>query len=312
MKKRLRFEDGLRLALAAVVLVFLPLLQIGCGFGPGHARADELMDEYLMACEDARVALPGEISMNLVAIRRDNENLKLVWEGVPGESRVLVVTWSGNAGFDGLVGKDRELKSTENLWVTAVPELKRFLRRHRSEANNLRIEQLLGLPPNNGKTRFVELWVSPKDLFRPSPDPEVTDHEAELEFPDMTSPFIRMNDTAKIIEHDWNLDRDVEYTYVAWFNHLRSTSYVGGHPYPWTRLGYTYDWGKKTGDHVGLSEFIIKGGSTVGVHAVRLNDDYYRRALAETADDGGGSWSAEGGNLSGDAFRGALPGNIEN
>ena len=45
----------------------------------------------------------------------------------------------------------------------------------------MRLEKLLGLPPNSGKTKFVEIWVRPQDLFRPSPDPEITDCVAELD-----------------------------------------------------------------------------------------------------------------------------------
>jgi hypothetical protein len=168
----------------------------------------------------------------------------------------------------------------------------------------LRIEQLLGVPPNNGKTKFVELWVNPGDLFRPSPDPEVTDHEADLDFPNVTSPFVQMTDTPKITDWDPVLNRYFEANYVTWFNRRRNTVYTAEVPYPWTRLGYTYDWGKKSGGHVGMSEFVVRGGSTVGVYAVTPNDAYFEGALTGVA--------AAGGNLSGDDFDGALPANIEN
>ena len=49
--------------------------------------------------------------------------------------------------------------------------------------------------------------------------------------------------------------------------------YTGDHPYPWTGLGYTYDWGNPDSE-IGLSEFVILGGSTVGVDAVIPTEEY--------------------------------------
>jgi hypothetical protein len=111
------------------------------------------------------------------------------------------------------------------------------------EDQTLRLEQLLGLPPNDGKTTFAELWVKPADLFRPSADPEITDHEAGLVFPSVTD-FLT-----------------VSQTFINWFDALIASSY-GEDGYPWTRLGYTYDWGNDESE-VGVSEFVIRSGATV-------------------------------------------------
>jgi hypothetical protein len=35
-------------------------------------------------------------------------------------------------------------------------------------------------------------------------------------------------------------------------------------PYPWTALGYTYDWGNPTPPHYGVSEFVINS-QTAGI-----------------------------------------------
>ena len=45
--------------------------------------------------------------------------------------------------------------------------------------------------------------------------------------------------------------------------------------YPWTRLGYTYDWGDST-THVGLSEFILEQNATVMVKSVTSTVDYLK------------------------------------
>ncbi|CAO0820551.1 hypothetical protein DFAR_1690006 [Desulfarculales bacterium] len=36
---------------------------------------------------------------------------------------------------------------------------------------------------DNGYARIMEFWVNSGDLFRPSPDPEITNTVAELNFP---------------------------------------------------------------------------------------------------------------------------------
>ena len=54
-------------------------------------------------------------------------------------------------------------------------------------------------------------------------------------------------------------------------------------PAPWTRLGYTYDWGESS-NHVGLSEFVLAKGASLEVDAVTPVDDYCRgdNAIAMT------------------------------
>jgi hypothetical protein len=183
-------------------------------------------------------------------------NDELVWEGEPGNSRVLVVTWTSYTGYNDKVGQD--IQATRDIWVSAVPEVKAWVRSHWIPPQHLtlRLEELLGVPPNNGKTPFVEFWVSPDDLFRPSPDPETTDQEAELDFP-------------KPVSYE-----TISPNYVQWFNALMAVSYLPD-GYPWTRLGYTYDWGNPT-DHVGVSEYVIPTGATVGVYSTSSTEDYCR------------------------------------
>ncbi len=53
---------------------------------------------------------------------------------------------------------------------------------------------------------------------------------------------------------------------------ISSQSY-GENGYPWTRLGYTYDWGNPISE-VGLSEFIIDEGATIEIKGVTTNEDY--------------------------------------
>ncbi len=219
--------------------------------GQPSAQIADPQQAYLNAVKDAEIAEPAEISTGLISILESNQNL--VWQGESGQKQVLLLTWTSWNGYDDKVGQ--AITTTRETWVTAVPELKDFCTAYNASADNLtlRLEQLLGLPPHNGKTRFVEIWAAPQDLFRPSPDPEITDHEAQLDFP--ASKYLTVSQ-----EH------------VAWINNLKSQSY-GENGYPWTRLGYTYDWGNPQSE-VGLSEFVINPGATVTINAVTATADY--------------------------------------
>jgi len=217
---------------------------------PTFYQAD-LEKAYHSAILDAERAEPSEISNNLVAIVPSNE--RLIWKnkGDARNARILVVTWTNYDGYDNKIGQSVEL--SREIWVTTAPEVKNFCKKTNNN-RSLRLEQLLGLPPKAGKTKFVEMWVKPGDLFRPSADPEISDSEAETEF--------RTSNKFVVVSND----------YVRWYNELKMKSY-GTNGYPWTRLGYTYDWGDNR-HHIGLSEFVIMPGATVEIHAISSTAAY--------------------------------------
>lgn len=230
------------------------LLLGGCA--PGRLEPTRLMERYRAAIEDAAVARPSEIERGLRAVGPEEPGL--IWEGRAGESRLLVATWTSWTGYDGSEG--REISTLREVWVTLAPEIQEFCRRYRHRRRRpltLRLEQLIGVPPDNGRTRFAELWVRPQDLFRPCPDPEITDSQCGLATP-QGGGFLHLDEQ-----------------FTAWFEARRASSYGEG-GYPWTRLGYTYDWGNRR-SRVGLSEFVIRQGATLAVHKVELTEDYCRR-----------------------------------
>jgi hypothetical protein len=232
-------------------MIVLSCLLSACAMQKTPVVQQDLKDAYQKAVKDAVIAEPFEIYRNLVAIVPWNRNL--AWKkDKNGQNEFLrVVTWTNYDGYDDKIGQS--VKVSREIWVTTVPELQNFCREQTGD-RTLRMEQLLGLPPNTGKTRLVEMWVRPDDLFRPSADSEISDREAETAFR-IPNDFVKVSDD-----------------YVSWFNALKMTSY-GPDGYPWTRLGYTYDWGK-TGDHVGLSEFVILKGSVVEIHSVSTESQY--------------------------------------
>lgn len=214
---------------------------------PAFAPPPTLDERYTEAIKDAMVADQSEIATYLTPISMDND--KLVWQGEGENATVLVVTWTKYASSYPV--NQNITTQWGKTWVTAAPEIQMFFASNvaKDADYTVRAAQLLGLPANTSNTYFVELWVKPQDLFRPAPDNEVTDTTAKLNFP--------ANATA---------------SYKQWFNGNIIGSYYPM-AYPWTRLGYTYDWGdSKT--HIGLSEFVIEQNATVTVKSVTPTVQY--------------------------------------
>ncbi|NTU44688.1 MAG: hypothetical protein HGA99_04070 [Chlorobiaceae bacterium] len=234
----------------SLFLLVSVLFSAGAVARPSLSQAD-LQKRYQSAVVDAATAEPSEISKNLVAIVPSNP--QLIWKnkGDTENARILVVTWTSYNGYDDKIGQPVPL--SREVWVTTAPEIKNFCKTLKKD-RSLRLEQLLGLPPKAGKTKFVEMWVRPGDLFRPSADPEISDSEAETTF------------------RTANRFVTVSADYIKWYTDLQQQSY-GANGYPWTRLGYTYDWGNKR-RHVGLSEFVIIPGSTVEINSISPTANY--------------------------------------
>jgi hypothetical protein len=235
------------------------LLIVIFGFSPDaftqtHASAPSpLPIEFTRAMEDAKDALPFEISKNLTPVLESNK--RLMWKN----GRVLVVYWATKDVYKKFY-KDSEGKFINldaYVWVTVVPELASECKKMRLSKDELttRLEQLLGLRPKRGKSKFIEMWVDPHDLFRPCPDPEISDQECEVDF--ARSRFLSIS-----------LD------YIFWFNDTRAKSYLPDNGLPWTRLGYTYDWGSTEPPYFGLSEFVIASGARVEVKEIINTADY--------------------------------------
>lgn len=208
---------------------------------------NELNQTYINAIDDAMITDDNEIDSHLTPITENNSNL--IWQGNSNDKRVLVVVWTKyNSSYP--IGQN-VTTYWGDTWVTVAPELKNFFKAHpvSKQYIRLRVAQLLGLPPDSKDDYFAEVWVKPQDIFRPSPDNEINDTTAQLDFPSSVDPV-----------------------YEKWFNDNIIGSYFPK-KYPWTRLGYTYDWGNPY-SHVGLSEFVIKNNSEIIVKSVQRTNDY--------------------------------------
>lgn len=173
------------------------------------------------------------------------------------QDKVLVCTW--NKYPDSYKDGTEITLAYGDVWVFTADEVKEWGRKNGRDLDmTFRMEQLIGLPPQKGNTHFSLLWVDPKDMFRPSRDNEINDTEAELTFPEGTSQ-----------------------EYIDWFNSNAESSY-NPHRYPWTGLGYTYDWADNGTDY-GLSEFIVKSGSKATVEKTYTNNEFYDYITSDAA-----------------------------
>ena len=199
----------------------------------------ERFDKYVRAVQDMSRPQPWEVASDLVTISRDS-------------TTVTMVSWVRN---DQSASVDTSKRATGDIWVTRVPYLQEFCRRLESateEDLTLRLEQRLGLPPKSNKTDFVLLSVASSDLFRPCSDPSVYESNCRLGMPE---------------------DNDSKFR--DWFLSQYYGSYARAQPtrFPWTSLGYTYDWGSPESE-VGESEFIIPRGASIRVQARISTTDY--------------------------------------
>jgi hypothetical protein len=164
-----------------------------------------------------------------------------------GRETVDVVTWTG----EDTARKYYPLGRTSvgvDVWVTLSPQLRDLCRSYSKEpkALRLRLQQLLGLPADAEGSKatpreFVVMTVRARDLFRPCPDPDPTKPSCTLDFP-----------------------KDAPERHKAWMAGQVSSRYTAPGGYPWTRLGYTFDWNPDT-PRYGASEYVLRTGSEVTV-----------------------------------------------
>ena len=176
-------------------------------------------------------------------------------------------TWSGgkvlvraftNPYYYNLTTKKNQNLYPGALWVTTGNELPAW---YRDQANGVtatnisrKTVELLGLPTSSTLqyNAIVEILVDPSKLMRPTRDPAVAAQPTALP----TDPFAAK--PASLSQADYD-------AFKTWYAANITSSYGATNPdnrYPWTQLGYTYNWG---GDQAslasinGLSEFVVLG-----------------------------------------------------
>jgi len=262
----------IRLLSAMVIISFLlfnSCKKESIPYNPNRsADMGTLKKKYKLAVIDAKTAEPYEIFRSLIAIVYYGDSMagqgNLLWSpDSTGKMRVLVVSWMKQTTTQywpvGITFKTSNNQSFMS-WITTSPEMLDFLKKNSftdTSTLHLRIAQVLGMPPDTKNNYFVEFWVYPENLFRPTPDPEITDHEADLYFPS-----------------------SVSQKHKSWFLNEMKNKYdtSSTSAFPWTRLGYTYDWANPL-KPIGLSEFVVDTSSVITVKKIYSSWEYYQFSL---------------------------------
>jgi len=252
------------------------VLVTGCA-GTGSLRAPrtdlssaELWKLYEKAVATTKVPQSTAISTTLVPIVHSTPGLR--WDG---QGRVLMVTWTRREHYEGSAGKPYTF-TYGDVWLTAVPFAQRFCRTLHLPPDKLRLRlaQLLGLPPDASEDAFVQMWVDPKDFFRPCADPEITDRECTLNLTTQSAPPDGCP-WAGSFQNQASLKwATVTQDHLDWMCGNWTESYPPDprKAYPWTGLGYTRDWGSP--NPVGQSEFVAPKGTTVLIESITGTAEY--------------------------------------
>lgn len=169
------------------------------------------------------------------------------------DPKTLTTTVATLTGYDYPMGGQ---SLSRNVWVTEVPEVQEKCRKFTDSDLALQLRQLLGLQPNASFKYFVTMTVRSSDIFRPTTDPTTT---SKWPCSDSTQA------TCGEVFPDW-----VTSDHIKWIANQMLSSYIilepptGAYSYPWTRLGYTYDW-KPGSNKYGASEYVIRAGSVIHV-----------------------------------------------
>ena len=220
---------------------------------PANLYADE-PEAYLQANSAAQAhALnpSGWVATDLKTVTAPGDGN--TWSG----GKVLVRAFT-NPAYYNLTSKKNQTLYPGALWVTTGNELPAWYRDPANGVNagniSLKTAELHGLPTSSipQYNAIVELLVDPAKLVRPTRDPNVAAQPTALP----TQPFAAK--PASMLQADYE-------AYKTWYTANISSSYGAANPdnrYPWTQMGYTYNWGGDQSDLSsikGLSEFVLLG-----------------------------------------------------
>jgi hypothetical protein len=142
--------------------------------------------------------------------------------------------------------------STKNfIWVAQAYDLA-ALCRGRTDPQ-VAVEEAVGLPPGVEPSNKVFVFnVSPKSLFRPcASGAAVSTPTCSLKVPE------RVNTSDKDVEHFVLKQMMASYTNIP-----------GETPYPFTAMGWSYNWNPDSSDHHGVSEYVVRRGAKVAAERI--------------------------------------------
>lgn len=224
----------------------------------GSVPDSVLAQWYAYSIDDALNPEPSEIIDTLWGINPSTQ--KLEYQTMNGDVYVRAANLLSDWSYTNYYGDSAAVNNgsytfqgSYRLWVSLVPQAQLACTQPGYAGDyplRLRLQMAFGLPPVPIKEAgdelvVMELWVRVVDLQRPAADPDPHSNTTSLDLPTAVSPVYR-----------------------SWFNYTRAYQYGTkkdpvGTGYPWTQLGYTYDWSPSNPSHVGMSEYVLQPGAHV-------------------------------------------------
>lgn len=124
-----------------------------------------------------------------------------------------------------------------NVWMFIPDEI--YDKYGKRYSTSTRFCQFLGLDTIQKRDTVVIFNIARDSLFRPAYN--TSPYEKVISIPDS----MRTCDSSDSTIKEW------------------VTTQMKTNTYPWTRMGYTYDWGTKEGNHFGATEFVCRKGSKI-------------------------------------------------
>ncbi|MBI2727830.1 MAG: hypothetical protein HYX42_16430 [Polaromonas sp.] len=215
--------------------------------------ADSTKAVYEAAIADAAVASPRKVTPLMP---------------LPQGDKVRVVSWVTESRTP-CKAPDTSCATTtppDRIWVTLAGEVQASCRAWglKGDALRQRIEQLLGLPmdppPQFRKAKFVTMELARDRLDRPCLGVDETNPQSPVctvgiqasRAPDVRDYVLRQMADSFVVDG------------------------AGGPGYPFTRLGYTYDWNQVNArpNHYGASEFLVQASTPAAVITQQDTDAY--------------------------------------
>lgn len=221
-------------SLLALAITCAALLTPASGNTPGEAYNDAIVDAMSADADEIRP---------LVTVTSDCD--MITWDE-SGE-RALMLSWHSEP--EAFPAGETVTADRYDIWAFTDREIIAWYGENAADVIDwtLRLEQLLGLPEGCGYTHVSAFWCEPNDLIRPA---YVTDVTKQLTPEALDGSYLG----------EW----------AEWFDANALFSYFDS-AYPWTRLGYTYDW---SGAEYGLTEFLVPMGGELQVEWTLTTDEF--------------------------------------
>ncbi|MDE7121499.1 MAG: hypothetical protein K2O42_04995 [Oscillospiraceae bacterium] len=229
------------------ILPFLILiLSIFSGCQSKTSETTDFNMLYESAIRDTAFADPDEI-LPLVSLTESDP--MTTWQ----DGKVLLLTWHNYP--DSYPEGETVSIAWGPVWTFTEQELLSYGKElHNADAPEMRFKQIIGFAPDSQHSTVTGFWVDPKNVKRPA-------YQSNPTIGDMTTDFGE------------NTDEE----YKNWFDENILWSYYYG-AYPWTRLGYTYDWADN-GTEYGMTEFIVENHAEVTVAFTETTDEFLHRIM---------------------------------